>query len=403
MTFIKFEDFLAAATNHNSSEQSGSFIISLFNAGGLPFFDKSTNRPEATKFYYGARVLNKDMVYPLKKKNPIQDLTVFFNGSLGENSIGSLAKQIGFKFPRIQRLPFSYALGKLCFSILSTLDNDTTTLDDFENWYQKAIAIPYCYMNDCKNQDYINYLCSEIDGICPITKVKINPNDFKTFKIVHIYKKDIDDSYKNELKDKYNIVEPEFEDDYENCLMVSSSYEENSYNLFEDDTVAKIVELYKAKEPILLKAKIIAQLNEEELSKKLRECITRISSSSLPKVKNETTIYYDPIAIQTKMGADYTDVYSVISSHYYIKIKNYFNQNLDLSTTELNNLLENVRSAYEKISKTTTDKSLIVNQLKEWFLRELFDTSEHSKFELQALIMVCYFIQDCEVFGHDIS
>ena len=126
--------------------------------------------------------------------------------------------------------------------------------------------------------------------MCHITKGTINPNDFKTFKIVHIYKKDIDDSYKNELKDKYNIVEPEFEDDYENCLMVSSSYEENSYNLFEDDTVAKIVELYKAKEPILLKAKIIAQLNEEELSKKLRECITRISSSSLPKVKNETTI-----------------------------------------------------------------------------------------------------------------
>lgn len=404
MIHIKFIDFLGAATNNNASEQTGSFVIDLFDAAGLPFFDKSANIPEATKFYYGGRNLNKGIVFPLKKKNPINDLTVFFNGCLGEKSFLAFADKLNLKRGRYAHVPFSYALAKLCYSILSTCDNDTTTINDFDEWYRKAIAIPYCYMNDTRNEDYINFLCSEIEGICPITKKKINPKDYRTFKIVHIYKKDLDDSYKKELKDKHNIDEPEFEDDYENCLMVSNSYDENSINLIEDDTVSKVVELFNAKKPILLRAKIISQLNDEELSEKLKLCISRIASSTLPKVESDTTIFYDPIAIETKMGPDfYKEMYSTIASAYYIKIKSYFNSNIDISQKEKENLLKNVRNAYESISKTTSDKLLIIEHLQNWFLRELFDPSERHQFSMEALIMVCYFIQDCEVFGHDIS
>lgn len=404
MTFIKFEDFLGAATNFNSSQQHGSFVVDLFNAAGLPYFDKKSHIPEATKFYYSKITLHDSMVYPLKKKNPINDLTVFFNGCLGEKSFLAFATKLGLKPRRYASVPFSYALAKLCYSILTTCDNDTTTINDFAEWYLKANAIPYCYMNDTKNEDYINFLCSEIDGLCPITKKKINPLDYRTFKIVHIYKKDLDDSYKKELKDKYDINEPEFEDDYENCLMVSRSYDENSMNLIEDDTVNKVVELFNAKKAIMLKAKIISQLNDEELSDKLKICISKIASSTLPKVENTTTIFYDPIAIETKMGPEfYKEIYSSIASTYYVKIKNYFNSNIDLSQTELENLLKNVRNAYLDISKTTTDKHLIIEQLQNWFLRELFDPGERHQFNMEALIMVCYFIQDCEVFGHDIS
>lgn len=404
MTFIKFEKFLDAATNYNQDEQKAPLIVGLFTAAGSSFFDKKDNVHEATKFYYGTRKLTEKTVYPLKNKNSIHDLTIFFYGTLGEKSISSLIKQIGLKPFRYEKLAFSYALAKLFYSIFTTCDNDTTTINDFVEWYQKAVAIPYCYMNDTKNEDYINFLCSEIDGICPITKKKINPKDYKTFKIIHIYKKDLDDSYKKELKDKYSIIEPEFEDDYENCLMVSSSYEEDTYNLFEDDTVNKIVELFNAKKAILLKAKIISQLNDEELSDKLKICISKIASSALPKVENKATIFYDPIAIETKMGPEfYKEIYSSIASTYYVKIKNYFNSNIDMSQTELENLLKNVRNAYLGISKTTTDKHLIIEQLQNWFLRELFDPGERHQFNMEALIMVCYFIQDCEVFGHDIS
>ena len=132
--------------------------------------------------------------------------------------------------------------------------------------------------------------------------------------------------------------------------------------------------------------------------------LKKLSNSSIAHIKVDKEIFYDPIAIENKLGTEYYDeIYSIISSQYYTKIKTYFNSYTDLSTNELNNVLSSVRDAYEAISTTTTDKKLIIDEIKKWISREILDPSEYATFDMQCLILVCYFIQDCEVFGHEVS
>ena len=45
----------------------------------------------------------------------------------------------------------------------------------------------------------------------------------------------------------------------------------------------------------------------------------------------------------------------------------------------------------------------IIDEIKKWISREILNPSEYATFDMQCLILVCYFIQDCEVFGHEVS
>lgn len=345
------------------------------------------------------------MVFPLRVENPIESITEFFAGKLSDSRLSKVAAEFGLtSTSSIKKIPLAYALAKKIFNIIKTVDHDTTTDADFKLWYERAFAIPYCYMNDSRNNEFVQLLCNEVDGLCPMTKNKLDPSNPSTYKIIHIYEKNIDQSLKDELLNDFHINEPDNEDDYENCLIVSSSFYRVGISLIPNAERDEIVALYKIKRAIIQKAEIIAELNNFDISEKLRECVKKIANSSITKIKVDKDIYYDPIAIEAKLGEEYYDeIYSLISSQYYIKIKSYFNSNTDLSTSELNNILSSVRNAYESISVSTSNKRLIIEEMKKWIAREILDPSEQVKYDNQCLILVCYFIQDCEVFGHEVS
>ena len=405
MTIILLQDFLESFFTKNSVDgQPGPFVIEIFDAVGCPYFSTASRNGDASKFMAG-KSLTASMVYPLAEDNPIQSTTEYFVGKLNDGRLSRVASTFGLETNPIQRLPLAYAIAKKVVNIFKTVDHDETDDTDFRKWYERAISIPYCHMNDERNSEFISLLCNEVDGLCPMTKKSLNPNDSRTYKIIHIYEKNLLQSLKDELLSSYGIEEPENEDDYENCLIVSSSFHRCTGSLFEDDAELKeIAKLYNIKKGIILKAEIKAELNNYEISEKLKECVKKLANSSIAKIKVDKEIFYDPMAIETKLGEEfYDEVYSMISSQYYTKIKTYFNSYTDLSTNELNNVLSSVRHAYKAISTTTTDKKIIIDEIKKWISREILDASEYTKYEMQCLILVCYFIQDCEVFGHEVS
>ena len=401
---ILLREFLETFYSKNGIDsQPGPFVIEIFDAVGCPYFSTPSRQGDASKFMVN-KTLTASMVFPLRKENPIESTTEYFVGKLSDGRLSRIATDFGYTAGSVLKLPLAYALAKKLISIIKTVDHDVTDSNDFKAWYERALSVPYCYMNDERNIEFINLLCNEVDGLCPMTGKKLNPNDSTTYKVIHIYEKSISQELKDELLSSFSIKEPENEDDYENCLLVSSSFNKVAISLIPNAERDEIVDLYNIKRGIILKAEIKAELNNYEISEKLKECVKKLSNSSIAHIKVDKEIFYDPIAIETKLGTEYYDeIYSIISSQYYTKIKTYFNSYTDLSTSELNNVLSSVRDAYEAISTTTTDKRLIIDEIKKWISREILNPSEYATFDMQCLILVCYFIQDCEVFGHEVS
>lgn len=277
---------------------------------------------------------------------------------------------------------------KLKASFRNTYDSDEVT-EFLVNTFLYSLQ-----RNNKKINDTVEYqdvpLLAEVNYECPIKHVKlveeIKGIPKKKYEITQIFPEGLS----AELEEEFSAIYPkpvDF-DDPENLIALSIEASEN-YTM--KPTVEEYAELYRIKEVTSRKYKAMNAINridlEEEIRVALDALISLTTSNELPQLE------YDALRIDEKI--DNVLLQNEVQNHvlsYYRYIETIFSE----STDNFDEIAGEIKLSSMKLEKAGLSQEEVINSLAEWIHNKAFIGNNKGK--LACRIVVCFFIQNCEVF-----
>ena len=401
MFFIKLCDFVSYIDKSvDLTHKLGVFVGDLFFAAESNYLNDVKDPTKPTRLANGTDHINVDII----KKFPLNDNVEEVTNKLLEYIPPSAFKKVAWRFKikcekeNIKTL--CYALAKTFFAIIKSSEVEPSE-SDINKWYDDCIKQPLIYKNNFDGE-FKDSLIQDSGRTCPITGKTLKDSNTR---IIQIYQKDISKEAKEELRLK-GIEEPENENSIDNCLAVHSDFA-NEYDYFGKYIVEDIENVYKAKQRIINDKYMISSVEMLDLSKNIKCLIDKISKCELSECKdNSIDLNYNPIVISNKISDDKFLENEVISSCdlYYKKIKSWFLNAEDFyGKSFATDVSKCIKNAYSKEAKICTDKRLIIKALSKWIIDKCGLTTYYANYERAAVILVYFFIQNCEVFKDEVT
>lgn len=382
------------------SQRQGSFVLDLFFKAGSPYVNDARDRTKPNRLISGVDRVNADMIrtFPDVGDERIEEVTLFFAEShITNRNFDKFLSEFGINAERKSINALGYALAKEFFAIIRSAEADSDYGMEMTGWYADCISEPLIFRN-AFNEDFQRTLYLESGGKCPITGKTLND---KNTEIIVIYQKGLPKTIKDKIFEEFGEREPQSELAVSNCLAVHRDFAKQ-YGSFGCQDYEKIKSAMLAKRNI--RSRSNASSSEVILveSGQIRHLIEKISTSSLSEPSRYgNELNYDPADISAKIGDDKFLVENVIStsSMYFKKIKYWFLLQEDaLGKPVIQNILESVKGRYEQLSSLGLDKRKIVEIMSEWIMTECGHPANDDEYKRPSYVLVCFFIQDCEVF-----
>lgn len=233
-------------------------------------------------------------------------------------------------------------------------------------------------------------LLAEVTYKCPLTHEKLVEEvkgiPKKKYEITQIFPDDLP----LELAATFDAVYPRPKnlDAPENLIALS---QEASENYLMSPTVDEYKKLYEIKQIASKQYKAINAINRIELEDEIRTAIEGLisinPSDEIPQLE------YAALRIDQKIGDALlmNDVKNHVL-HYYRYIETIFSDMTDV----FDDIAGEVKLSSQKLEKAGLSQEDVINNLSEWIHNKAFVGSDKGK--IACRIVVCFFIQNCEVF-----
>lgn len=248
--------------------------------------------------------------------------------------------------------------------------------------------------NNKKASDTVEYqdapLLAEVNYECPIRHVKLVEEvkgiPKKNYEITRIFP----DELPQNLSDEFDAVyaKPKNLDATTNLIALSTEAAEE-YLL--KPTVEEYKELYKIKQLSSKQYKAINAINRIDLEEEIRIAIDGLVS--LKASDNLPSLEYDALRIDEKI--DDALLQNEVQNHvlqYYRYIESVFSD----ITDAFDDIAGEVKLSSQKLEKAGLSQEEVIYNLAEWIHNKAF--AGNSKGKVACRIVVCFFIQNCEVF-----
>lgn len=253
--------------------------------------------------------------------------------------------------------------------------------------------------NNKKTNDTVEYqdapLLAEVNYECPVTHVKlveeIKGMPKKKYEITQIFPEGLSAEEEKEFSALY--PKPTNLMDLSNLIALSI---EASENYIMKPTVEEYVELHKIKEITGRKYRVLNAINRIELEEEIRVALNALIS--LTASKELPQLEYDALRIDEKISNILLQ--NEVQNHvlsYYRYIESIFSE----STDNFDEIAREVKFSSQKLEKAGLSQEEVISGLSEWIHNKTFITGDKGK--LACRIVVCFFIQNCEVFSREIS
>lgn len=233
-------------------------------------------------------------------------------------------------------------------------------------------------------------LLAEVNYECPIKHVKLVEEvkgiPKKKYEITRIFPEGL--SAKSEAEFSAVHSKPSNLDDPSNLIALSIEASEN-YTM--KPTLEEYTALFNIKRIIEKRYKVLNSINridlEEEIRVALDALISLTTSKDLPQLE------YDALRIDEKI--DDVLLQNEVQNHvlsYYRYIESIFSESTDIFDA----IADEVKLSSKKLENAGLSQEDVINSLAEWIHNKAFVGEDRGK--LACRIVVCFFIQNCEVF-----
>lgn len=293
-------------------------------------------------------------------------------------------------------------LEKILNVIIQDRQISTRMKDKFKSTYDSGdiaafLSTTFLYSlqrNNKKTNDTVEYqdapLLAEVNYECPIRHVKlveeIKGVPKKKYEITQIFPDGLSEDMEAAFAAAY--AKPSNLDAPSNLIALSIEASEN-YTM--KPTLEEYVELCRIKEVTGRKYKALNAINridlEEEIRVALDALISLTTSKDLPKLE------YDALRIDEKI--EDVLLQNEVQNHvlsYYRYIESAFSE----STDNFDEIAGEVKLSSQKLERAGLLQEEVINSLAEWIHNKAFIGGDKGK--LACRIVVCFFIQNCEVF-----
>ena len=248
--------------------------------------------------------------------------------------------------------------------------------------------------NNKKTNDAVEYqdvpLLAEVNYECPIKHVKLVEEvkgiPKKKYEITRIFPEGL--SAKSEAEFSAVHSKPSNLDDPSNLIALSIEASEN-YTM--KPTLEEYTALFSIKRITEKRYKVLNSINridlEEEIRGALDALISLTTSKDLPQLE------YDALRIDEKI--DDVLLQNEVQNHvlsYYRYIESIFSESTDIFDA----IADEVKLSSKKLENAGLSQEDVINSLAEWIHNKAFVGEDRGK--LACRIVVCFFIQNCEVF-----
>jgi hypothetical protein len=248
--------------------------------------------------------------------------------------------------------------------------------------------------NNKKAVDTVEYqdapLLAEVNYECPLKHVKLVEDvkgiPKKKYKITQIFPENLPQNLANEFDTVY--AKPKNFDDLSNLIALSTDASEE-YLL--KPTVEEYRNLCEIKRMSSKKYKVINAISRIDLEEEIRIAIEGLislkTSDSLPKLE------YDALRIDQKISD--TLLQNEVKNHvlqYYRYIESVFSD----MTNMFDDIAAEIKLCSQKLEKAELSQEEVIYNLTEWIHNKSF--AGKAKGKVACRIIVCFFIQNCEVF-----
>lgn len=274
--------------------------------------------------------------------------------------------------------------------------------DEFQKLFDSKDDVSFLYKvfmyvvqrNNKKTSDTVEYqdapLLAEVNYECPLRYVKlveeIKGIPKKKYEITQIFPEDLP----QDLTDKFEAVyaKPKNFDDSSNLIALST---EASEDYLLKPTVEEYKNLYQIKLLSSKKYKAINAINRIDLEEEIRIAIDGLIS--LKTSDNLPNLEYEALRIDQKINDALLQ--NEVQNHvlqYYRYIESLF---ADMTDT-FDDIAGEVKLSSQKLEKAGLSQEEVIYNLSEWIHNKAF--AGNTKGKVACRIVVCFFIQNCEVF-----
>jgi len=294
------------------------------------------------------------------------------------------------------------AIQKLMNVIVRDTEIAQRQKDNFQKLFDSKDDVLFIYnvfmyvlqKNNKKTFDTVEYqdapLLAEVNYECPIKHVKLVEEvkgiPKKNYEITRIFP----DELPQDLSDEFDALyaKPKNLDTTTNLIALSTEAAEE-YLL--KPTVEEYKELCEIKQLSSKRYKAINAINRIDLEEEIRIAIDGLIS--LKVSDNLPSLEYDALRIDEKI--DDTLLQNEVQNHvlqYYRYIESVFS---DITDT-FDDIAGEVKLSSQKLEKAGLSQEEVIYNLTEWIHNKAF--AGNSKGKVACRIVVCFFIQNCEVF-----
>ena len=248
--------------------------------------------------------------------------------------------------------------------------------------------------NNKKTSNTVEYqdapLLAEVNYECPIKHIKlveeVKGMPKKKYEITQIFP----DGLSAEKEAEFSAVHPKPANLTEPSNLIALSIEA-SENYTMKPTVEEYAELCTIKEVTGRRYRALNAINKIDLEEEIRVALDALVS--LTTSKKLPQLEYDALRIDEKIS----DVLlqNEVQNHvlsYYRYIESTFSE----STDNFDEIAGEIKLSSQKLDKAGLSQEEVINSLTEWIHNKAFVGGDKGK--LACRIVVCFFIQNCEVF-----
>ncbi len=233
-------------------------------------------------------------------------------------------------------------------------------------------------------------LLGEVNYECPISHTKlveeIKGIPTKKYEVIQIYPDDLSPEQESEFDAIY--AKPENLDDPSNLIAVSMDTAER-YMM--KPTVDEYRQLVEIKQSTSRKYSAMNAINRIDLEEEIRIALDALTT--LTASKDLLELEYEALRIDEKV--DDLLLQKDIQNHvvsYYRYIEKIFSEEAD----NFDEIASEVKLSSQKLEKAGLSQEDVIESLTEWIRHKAFVGGDKGK--LACRIVVCFFIQNCEVF-----
>ncbi len=406
------------------------FVIEMFNSSGLTYFSADYHEDYA-KLLFNGKLGNeiKKITQTIRDTAPqkinITSIRDFFFKHLVDTKIDEIFSCFNITNPQKNFNVFLFALAEE-FKYYCEQDEEFNA-PSVKDLYEKYLNTPSFGTAKIINENNAaieKLLLSESGDLCPICgkplytdeRGKNKPNysilpifpivrtEYETSKLLEIEKKIPDDFYSqsnliavclscsfeyDNLKDDEKIERYKYIKDRKKALQKKIEERRKLSNYKLNSRICSILDLIKDKKVNIINGNII---------KNIEGRIVTLSDGSIIELNDEVTFTPATIKDKIKDDEDLIDQLNRIVLTYYQNIKAHLLLLDDEEIGFFDELKDQINDAYQVLKRSYIDKKVIILKLNHWLLRQLMPQDQADLYEYEGMIIIAFFIQNCEVF-----